>query len=335
MDRPRAAVIDQIELLGMVQSFVPSAVFFALVRLDVFRVIGSHRLDSSAIATAVEAPEARLRRLLDAGVMLGLLQSDDDEQFSVSSSLQGIIVDENDPRFLGNWLRFMAGWYEPFGHLDQIAMAEKGSSMYAPDSTTLRSDTLAMHNFASSRGREVVEFLDLTNTRTFLDVGCGPGTYAFEFGRRYPQLTLALLDSPGVLSIAQEVANVYGLQNGIVNVPLDLSTDRICGEYDTVFASNVLQAFDPARAREIVSNLYDVVSKGGSLVIQAQFLAAGRQGPRWPTFVDLACMVFTELGQNHTVAEAMEWMEDAGFTDLYYQPMSLLNTNGFVRGFKQ
>jgi hypothetical protein len=70
-------------------------------------------------------------------------------------------------------------------------------------------------------------------------------------------------------------------------------------------------------------------------VIQAQFLADDHVGPRWPAFVDLACLCLTNGGQNHSMREAEAWLKSAGFSDIERQPMSFLNPNGFVRGYRR
>jgi hypothetical protein len=57
-------------------------------------------------------------------------------------------------------------------------------------------------------------------------------------------------------------------------------------------------------------------------------------GGRWPVFLDLIQMCITDEGRNHTEAETREWMHEAGFRDISYAPMSLVNTNSFLRGYR-
>ena len=71
---------------------------------------------------------------------------------------------------------------------------------------------LAMHNYASLRGKELANFLSTAGCESLLDLGCGPGTYAFHLGMRNPRLKLYLLDHPVVLEAAKEIQARYSLE---------------------------------------------------------------------------------------------------------------------------
>jgi hypothetical protein len=87
-------------------------------------------------------------------------------------------------------------------------------------------------------------------------------------------------------------------------------------------------------SRSLIRRLYSNVSQGGSLVIQAQFLRDDRLGDPWPIYLDMVELCITEQGRNHTVAETTRWMEEAGFVEVEYEPMSLINTNSYLRGYR-
>ena len=333
--RGSGGVIDQVELLTIAQGFVASSVLFALMRLDIFGAIGDGEMSALELASMHGADNGRLARILDVGVMHGLLARSDANKYSVPLGLQSMVLDATAPGYLGNWLSFLESWYAPFGALDDMSFGSTTVGMYETDDGTIRRNTLAMHDFASLRGKEIVEFLDLSECLSLLDVGCGPGTYSFELGARNPQMSLDLLDQPVVLEVAREIAKGYALSNAIRFIPTDLQADRLTGEYDAVLVSNVLQAFEPAVAEGLLKKIFDVIAPGGSVIVQAQFLADDRRGPRWPSYVDLACLCFTDGGQNHTVSETIAWLRNAGFSDIDHHPMSLLNANSFVRGFKR
>lgn len=328
------AAARQVELLSIAQGFVPSAVIFTLMKLGIFRILASGTSELEAIAAAAGTRVDRLARLLDAGVMLRVIEGEAG-RYAIAPSVRGILSDPTAPGYQGDWLEFIESWFEPFASLDQVVKGQDVVSMYESDEASVRRTTLAMHDLAASRGRELVDFLDLSGARNLLDVGCGPGTYSFEMGKKFPSLELTLLDKPDILMVSKEVMARYSPTNPVHLIPCDLNVDSIDGSYDAVLISNVLQAFDPVSARALVSRLFDVVAPGGSLIVQAQFLDDDRQGPRWPTYVDLACMCFTEAGQNHSVGETVEWMSAAGFTAVEHNPMSLRNPNGFVRGYRR
>jgi SAM-dependent methyltransferase len=191
-----------------------------------------------------------------------------------------------------------------------------------------------MHNYASLRGKELSQYLDTAACAKLLDLGCGPGTYAFHLGAANPNLALYLLDLPGVLAVTKEVEARYELQNEINYLPLDALNDEIPGTYDVILVSNTLHMLGEDASRSLIARLYDSVAPGGSLVIQAQYLQDDRQGGRWPIFLDIIQLCITERGRNHTVAETRNWMQAAGFQQVKYTPMTLFNTNSFLRGYR-
>ncbi len=336
---PRARMNElankQVELLSIAQGFLPASALFALLRLKIFEMISDTERSVVDLAAETGSQAEHLARLLNAGVMLGLLETDDRVAYRIPPDYQPLLVASDQPGYLGHWLRFMESWYKPFATLDQAVLQGGRTNMYTHDQAIIRQNTLAMHNFASVRGKELTRFLNTRSCTTMLDVGCGPGTYSFELALRNPELRLHLLDLPAVLEVTREVQKQYDLPNEIQYIPKDLSTEEIPGTYDLVLVSNALQAFDEEKIRSLLRELYAAVNPGGSLVVQAQYLADDHLGPRWPIFVDLGCMCFTPGGRNHSMDETQRWLNETGFTDIEQIRMSIFNANSFVRGYRR
>jgi SAM-dependent methyltransferase len=326
---------QQIELLSIAQGFLPASVLFALRRLEIFERIGETDVSADLLAKDVGTDPENLKRLLNAGVMLGVLEKTGADRYSIPHRYRRMLLNPGSPGYLGHWLAFMESWYVPFATLDRAVVEGGRTNMYALEPDQIRQHTLAMHDFASFRGKELPDSINTSGARTLLDVGCGPGTYAFEIGSRNPDIELFLLDLPAVLEVTREIAARYDLSNKIRFVPRDLASEPIEGSYDLVLASNVLHVFDEDKIRALMAKLYAATSPGGSVIVQAQFLAEDHAGPRWPIFLDLGCLCFTAGGRNHSMAETRRWMEEAGFVDIEEHRMSVLNTNSFMRGHKR
>jgi hypothetical protein len=110
--------------------------------------------------------------------------------------------------------------------------------------------------------------------------------------------------------------------------------EEIPGSYDIILVSNAIHMLGEKANRKLVSRLYRSVNPHGSLVIQAQYLRDDRMGGRWPVLLDLIQLCITADGRNHSVGETRQWMEEAGFNNIQYCPMTLLNTNSYLRGYK-
>ena len=326
------------EILSVAEGFFQSAILFALLRLRVFERIGEETKSLEELAAGLNARPETLARLLNAGVVLKLLESGDGIHYRVSASCRSVLLPSAGENYLGNWIRNLDTFRHSLERLDEAVLTSSPTvdptHFLGSDKEQTREYELAMHNYASLRGKELAHFLDTSGCGTLLDLGCGPGTYAFHLGMRNPNLQLYLLDFPGVLEVTREVRGQYSIENEVHYLPLDAMKDEIPGSYDVILVSNTMHMLSEKANRKLVSRLYRSVNPQGSLVIQAQFLKDDRMGERWPVLLDLIQLCITTDGRNHSVGETRQWMEEAGFKNIEYCPMTLLNTNSYLRGYK-
>jgi SAM-dependent methyltransferase len=328
---------DQVRVLTTAEGFFQSSVLFALLKLKVFEHLGTEGRTVDALAEDVGAPPDRLARLLNGGVVFGLLETADGTTYRVAPAA-AVLLPEAGEHYVGDWIRTLDYFHSRLDKLDEATKAFDPSMMDSADladQTKTRDFILAMHSYAALRGKELARFLDTTGCRSLLDVGAGPGTFAFHLGAANPDLELYLLDLPAVLEVAKEVRAKFDLTNETHYVPLDAVRDEIPGTYDLVLVSNTLHMLGEQESRKLLQKLSSSVSDGGSLVVQAQFLRDDRLGDRWPVMIDLIHLSSSPEGANHSVAETREWLEEAGFSDVEYLPMTLLNTNSLLRGYKR
>ena len=329
---------DQIQVLSVAEGFFESSILFTLLKLKLFERIGEESKTLDELAAELGAQPETLARLLNAGVVLKLLESRDGVNFRVASACRSVLLPSAGENYLGDWIRNLDYFRSALARLDEAVLKSAPTvdpwAHLGADADQTREFTLAMHNYASLRGKELAHFLDTRGCRTLLDLGCGPGTYAFHLGRRNPELHLYLLDLPGVLEVAKEVQKRYALENEVHYLPLDALKDEIPGAYDLILVSNTLHMLGENASRQLIKRLYPSVNPGGSLVIQAQYLRDDRLGGRWPIFLDLIQLCITSNGRNHSVEETRRWLEEGGLTSIEFCPLSVYNTNQFLRGYK-
>ena len=323
----------------MAEGFFQSSVLFALLKLSIFERIGEGSMTAQELAAHLSVRTDTLVRLLNAGVVLKLLETTDGLSFRVASLCRSVLLPSAGENYLGNWILNLDYFRLALSKLDKAVLKSEPtvdpSRHLGNDKDRTRQFTFAMHNYASLRGRELAHFLDTTKCETLLDLGCGPGTYAFHLGMRNPRLQLYLLDFPETLEVTREIQARYPLENKVSYLPQDVLRDEIPGAYDLILVSNTLHMLGEQASRTLIRRLYKSVKPGGSLVIQAQFLRDDRRGGRWPIMLDLIQLCITSEGRNHSVQETRMWLEEAGFTDIEFNSMSLLNTNSFLRGYRR
>jgi SAM-dependent methyltransferase len=333
------SIRNQFSVLAIAEGFFQSQILFALLKLRIFERLGDEEKSLEELAVETGAAPKPLARVLNAGVVLKLLETRDRVRYRLTSLSRSVLAPSAGENDIANWIRNLEYFDSVLSRLDE-AVLKAGpvvdpSTHLGSDSGQTREFILAMHNYATLRGKELARHLDTTGCRSLLDLGCGPGTYSFQLGMANPALELWLGDLPGVLEVTKEVEQRYSLQNPAHYLPLDASRDEIPGQYDLILVSNTLHQFGPEGSRSLIKRLYESLNPGGSLVIQAQFLRDDRLGERWPVVLDLLVMCITSEGENHSVQETKEWMEDAGFREIQYNPMSVLAANSFLRGFKR
>lgn len=329
---------NQVEVLGLAEGFYQSYVLFALLKLGVVDRLDHGQATVGELASDLGVNEGFLFRVMGAAVAMKVLRCPDGQHFRLSPVYESVLLRDAGTAYLGDWVRNLAYFAEALAKLDEAVV--RGGPTVDPD-THLGADphhteefTLAMRNYAALRGKELGKYLDTTGCKSVLDLGCGPGTYAYHLGERNPALHLFLLDLPGVLTHAREVRKSHDLTNEITYLPIDVLQSEIPGTYDIVLISNTLHMLGEDASRALIRRVYQNVRPGGSLVVQAQYLQDDRMGPRWPTLLDLTQACITSHGRNHSRGETRAWMEAAGFVHVQHCAMSLMNTNSFLRGYR-
>ena len=337
MSNQGQTIRGQIELLSLVEGFFSSSVIFALHRLRVFEQLDNSEQTSAELALALGAPKSSLERILNAAVMLKLLNYDDNK-YRLSGVAQSVLVRSAGEAYLGDWIELMEQFSDAYTRLDQAVIGNcpvmPPEDYLGGDQERTRKYVYAMHNYAATRGKDLARHLDTNGLQSILDLGCGPGTFAFHLASENPNLRITLADVPGVLEVTREIQAKYRLDNQFEYLPLDASCDEIPGNYDLVLASNFLQCFKDGERSLLLSRIFNSLRPGGSIVVQAQHLQSDRMGGRWAVFVDLNLLCTTESGRNHTMEQTANWLSEAGFVDLEHNKMSIFGTTSFVRGYR-
>jgi len=334
----RTAKRMQLDVLSVAEGFFQSSVVFALLKLKIFERIDEESRTLHDLAEELDVRPETLARLLNAGVVLKMLESRDGLNYRLAPACRAVFAPSAGERYLGDWIRSLEYFCTPLLKLDE-AVLKSGPTIdpathYGEDRESTKSFTRSMHNYASLRGKETADYLSTEGCTSMLDLGCGPGTYAFHMGMRNENLDLYLADHPVALETAQEIQARYPLKNNVHYLPLDALKDEIPGTYDIIFVSNMLHGLGEVASRALIKRLYDSVNPGGSLVVQGQLLRNDRLGGRWPIFLDLIQLCVTDNGRNYSKEEARMWLEEAGFKNVEYSNMTLLNANSYQRGYK-
>lgn len=313
-----------------------SQILFALDQLAIFDALGKQPIRVPELSLALNLPEDPLRRLLNAAVAARYILKDGD-RYSNAPVTQAVMTKESDG-YLGNWLQMYAHWYTTFSKLPQAIM--EGMALEDVNATVDDNYNLifikGMTDYASYRGRDILNHIDLSNVNKLLDVGCGPGIYVAMFCETYPQLHCTCYDAPQALALAKEHLKRERFLDRVTFQPGNYISDLSFGEsqYDAVFLSHVLHQEDKATCEIIVKKAFEALKVGGEIIIQAMFLDDSETSPLYASLHDLLSMLIFPHGRNYTYQQTMAFLTNAGFSSVRKKRMSLFNVNSLVLGDK-
>jgi ubiquinone/menaquinone biosynthesis C-methylase UbiE len=334
---PLPEIQKQVATLQIAERFFDSATLFALFRLGVFRALANGPATLDNLHTRIGGDKESLRAVLDAGVALKILGANGGE-YQANDLLLGCLGREESPSYIGPWVAFLHALATPLLKLSDAVLTEHApASLYETeggDNSLAKTMSPALDAYAKGRGIEIAERLDFPGNRTLLDLGCGPGTYAMAIVEKYPGVRATLLDLPGAVAQAQRLAANRGLSGRLEFIAADALTWVSDRSYDDVLISNTLHMLGPVLSLKLLKRAHTLVSAGGRIIIQAEFLNDDRTSPRWPTLLNLILRVATPQGRNHSLGETRSWLEQSGFTDIKHVRFSLTNVNSVLIGRK-
>jgi SAM-dependent methyltransferase len=330
-----AEIQQQLTVLQVVERFFDSAVLFALFESGVFAELATGPKAFREIQASIKGDPRSLRAALDAAVALKLLSKEND-CYAGSEAVLDCLGRTTSPAYLGEWVAFLHALAGPLLKLGEVIRTGIAPGTYFEDcegdDAPARKMTAAMDAFARTRGIEMVDRLDFSQTRRLLDLGCGPGTYSMAIVERNPHVRATLLDLPGPIAEARQLAIERKITEHLEFIDVDARRYKPEVPFDTVLVSNVLHLVGPEDSPGLLKGCYDFLAPGGRVIVQAQFLNDERTSPRWPTLLNLTQCVASERGQNHAITETTQWMEQAGFRNIRHVRFSLWNVNSCLIG---
>lgn len=327
----------QFATLQVAERFFDSVVLFALFESGVFRVLAGGPKPLLKLQQMIGGDAESLRATLDAAVALKIL-SQSPAGYQADESLLDCLGREDSPAYLGEWVTFLHALAAPLLQLGAvIRTGDRPGALFedmSGDTEPARRMTAAMDAYARTRGAEIADRLDFSDTRTLLDLGCGPGTYALAILERNPHITATLLDLAGPIAEARRIVAARGMAERVEFVVVDAMIYAPDRTYDVVLVSNTLHMLGPERSATLLKRCYHMVTPGGRLIVQAQYLNDSRTAPRWPTLLNLIQRVATPDGRNHAIGETTDWLEASGFVELKHVRFAAWNVNSCLIGHR-
>lgn len=320
------------QLIEISGYFWKTGTLHAAVKLDVFTLIGDHRLEATDIAQKLGASPDGVERLLNALTAMELLEKTDDG-FANQPSVRDLLSKDS-KKYIGHIIMHHHHLVPSWAQLDQAVRSGGPVRTRASSSDEQRRESflMGMFNMAMSLAPQIIPVVDLSNCRHLLDLGGGPGTYAIHFCRHNPGLKATVFDLPTTRPFAEKTISAFNLEERIRFMEGDFLKDPIDGQYDALWLSHILHAEGPRQCRILMQKAVNVLKPGGMIIVHDFFLNDRQDGPLFPALFSLNMLLGTDSGQSYSEGQVAEMLTDTGVRNVRRIPVTLPNDSGILTG---
>jgi hypothetical protein len=304
----------------MAQAYRQSAILMAACQLEVFTHLAHGPLSAEAVAQRCQVPVRGLQRLLNACVVMDLLEKEE-ETYRNTPIAETYLV-KGTPGYMGNFINFAMEHYEAWGRLIQAIGEDRPTNPHAADALyrlppeRIRGYVEGLYDLGKHNAVSLAERVDLSSVRQMLDVAGGSGIYAIIFAQRQPALRAVVFDLPPIVALTQEIIARHGMAEHVSVRPGNYFHDDFGTGYDLVLLSNTLQTEGPKTCQMVLRKVFEALIPGGQLLIHGIMPNPDRVSPPQAALYQLQMLLAFPEGDTHPAEDICAWAAEAGFVEL-------------------
>lgn len=307
-----------------------SKVLLTAVKLDLFGALAGGEGTAAEVSRRLQTDPTATATLMNALVSIGLLRKAG-ERYSNAPEAQEFLVRES-AKYAGHLLLLQEAEWGNWGQLESVVRTGRSpvkEHLFRTDPRLAENVLLVLHRVALQHAPTLAKQIDLSRSKTLLDLGGGAGTHAMAFCQEYPDLTATVYDLPETLHTTERLVKEAGLEGRIRFLAGDFNRDNLGGPYDAALMSDILHYQGAEANAALVRKVHGALAPSGRLVIKDRFLDENGTSPAWTAVFAVHILVNTEKGRCYTIAEAGQWLKDAGFASV-----DELDRSTLVQGIK-
>lgn len=308
------------------RAFWNSAILRAGIKLGVFALLDKAALTAEQVAKQVGASPRYVQSFLDACVVLGLLNHQDDRYINSPLASQALVAGK--PKYVGDLVLHITNHWETWGRLDQLIRDGKTllpfETGYVDAATYWRDYMVGQHNRAlAGQAEQLVKTVDLQGRKRMLDLGGGAASYSIALCQANPRLQSVVIDRAEPLAIARQLVEQAGLQKRVRLMEGDFLTVDLGRHSDIALISGVLMIMSREECRRLLHRAYEALVPGGQVIVQ-DFMRLDPSPARtlMDTLMDLYTLIaFDSNGGDRSGEEVARWLQEAGFGGVRMVPL--------------
>jgi len=288
------------------------------VKLDIFTQIGMDSLTGDKIADRLGMPPRGVIVLLRALAAMGLLTQSGKTYANTREA--DLYLSKSSDQYIGHMILHHHHLADSWVNMDK-ALTGGGPIRNAGKSTdpvVRESFLMGMFNIAMATAPGLAKDLDLSQYKTLLDLGGGPGTYAIQFCLHNPGLEAVICDLPTTRPFAEKTIRRFKAGNRVSFTQGDYTSLEFSLNltFDAVWLSHILHGEGPNTAKRVVERAAKVLNPGGKIFIHDFILDNTKDGPLFPALFSMNMFLGTEQGRSYSQEELIRMMESAGIRDI-------------------
>lgn len=194
----------------------------------------------------------------------------------------------------------------------------------------------AMRDIARQQAPGLAARLGLKAGQRLLDLGGGPGVYAYTFSAETPGLKAWVFDLPGAKEHFQEEAAAHPGAGEVGFLEGDYHKNELGGPFEAIWISQVLHGEGPEECERLVQKAGRALAPGGRLFIQEFIVDPEGKGHPFAALFSLNMLVNTKAGQSYSAEELADFMALAGLAEIEDLGATRENSPaGIIKGVKR
>ncbi|MDG2112470.1 MAG: class I SAM-dependent methyltransferase [Actinomycetota bacterium] len=306
---------------GLVDGVYPAMALVAAMQLDLLSPLSEGPRNAGHLAAARDLDPTRVRILLDALTVVGLLTRDAGRYGLTPESSTYLTTDSPWSRVAGG--RVLHELWS--ATLETAVTVGSGNAPGSVDYTKLDSDD-AVGFFEGLRGdagaiaERMLPLLDVPQDGALLDLGGGAGGAASAFAGLRPDLAVKVLELPNLIAATEQL--MARRDEHRIEIVAANATVEVPGEYDLIWSLFVTQTLGPDAAEQVVANAAKALRPSGRLAFVNVVVAPSRIEPPRAALFNLALMNLYDGGQAYSTADYERWLRSAGLRDIAWHDVN-------------
>jgi 2-polyprenyl-3-methyl-5-hydroxy-6-metoxy-1,4-benzoquinol methylase len=293
------------------------------VRLGIFESLSDGARTSDELAQTLslnpETVDLVLRVLVSGDYVIR-----EERRYALTALARGALI-LGGPAQLTSWVQMMDElFWDLLGRMDEIVRSGRGVDFHQSlrDQSRWAIYQAAMLETARGMGAPLVASLVpvKSGARRLLDIGGSHGLYGALIARAHPPMRSEVLDLPQAVEESRKLAQAEGIDDVVTHRVGNALADDLGRDYDVVLLSNILHHFTPTQSKDLLARVKGALGRDGTVAIWE-----GRQ-PEADAPTELVGDAFalffrlTSTGRCYTASEYVDWLTEAGFSDVQLQP---------------